>query len=189
MDVGARMALNRTIVLLLVALGGCVDAQTSVPRTSVAGSDGVSHALFGARATVLIFFSDRCPCVSAHDARIIALANTYSSRGVTFLAIDSEVGGGADVDAARARSRGYPFPILVDHDARIARALGAEYATYSVVVDSAGAVAYRGAFDSDHTHLSRDARAYVREALDDVLAGRSVRHAQTEALGCALRTW
>ena len=108
---------------------------------------------------------------------------------MTFFAIDSEVGATVATDGAEMRERGYPFPILVDHEARLARAVGAEYATYSVVLDEAGDVLYRGGFDSDHTHLSASARPYLRDALDDVVARRPVRRAQTEALGCALRTW
>ena len=175
--------------ILAAALCACTAKEARVPRLALPGTDGAPHAVVDAHVTVLVFFSEHCPCVRAHDARLIALANEYASRGVTFFAIDSEVGATVASDGAEMRERGYPFPILVDHEARLARAVGAEYATYSVVLDEAGDVLYRGGFDSDHTHLSANARPYLRDALDDVVARRPVRRAQTEALGCALRTW
>ena len=187
MDVGARVVLRRA--LLAVALCACTATEARAPRVALPGTDGEPHAVVGAHVTVLVFFSEHCPCMRAHDPRLVALANEYASRGVTFFAIDSEVGATVASDAAQARDRAYPFPILVDHDARLARAVGAEYATYSVVLDDAGDVLYRGGFDGDHTHLSATATPYLRDALDDIVARRPVRRAQTEALGCALRTW
>jgi hypothetical protein len=174
----------------MVGFLGCAPALPSaVPSLSLAGTDGAVHAFHGPRATVLVFFSEHCPCMHAHDERLIGLASEYANRGVSFFAVDSEVDASLEADRARARSRGYPFPILFDEQARAARAVGAEYATYTVILDAAGSVLYRGGFDSDHTHLSSTATAYVRDALDDIVAGRPVRRPRTEALGCALRTW
>ena len=94
-----------------------------------------------------------------------------------------------DIDAAEAARRGYAFPILIDPKARLADALGAEYATYSVIVDAQGRVRYRGGFDSDKTHMRESAAQYVRDALDDLLAGRPPRVAEAKTLGCALEKW
>jgi hypothetical protein len=182
------MVLTRSIALVVVACA-CAPLSSVVPDASLDGTDGVAHAIYGERATVLVFFSSHCPCMRAHDERLVALARDYAPRGLRFFAVDSEVGATREDDAELARERAYPFPILIDHDARIARAAGAEYATYSIVLDARGDVLYRGGFDSDHTHLSNGATPYLRDALDDVVAGRAVRHARTEPLGCALRTW
>lgn len=167
----------------------CAPTPMTVSNFSLAGTDGVAHAVYGDRATVLVFFSDHCPCMRAHDERLVALAKEYGARGVRFYAVDSQVGATVAGDEAQARERAYPFPILIDDHARTAHAVGAEYATYTVVLDPRGNVLYGGGLDSDHTHLSSTATPYLREALDDVLAGRRVQHARTDALGCALRTW
>ena len=45
----------------------------------------------------------------------------------------------------------------------------------------------RGGFDSDKTELTPDAHFFVRDALDDLLAGRPVRAAEGKTLGCTLR--
>jgi hypothetical protein len=191
MDVGARMVLKTFLCASFLVSACAATPSAKAPTLALAGTDDATHALAGssARATVYVFFSEHCPCMRAHDARLVALANDYASRNVRFFAIDSEVGATIASEKDRALARNYPFPILVDEGARAARALGAEYSTYSVVVDERGDVVYRGGLDSDHTHLTNDAAPYLRDALDDVIAGRTVRHPQTEALGCALRTW
>jgi len=142
-----------------------------------------------ANATMLVFFSAHCPCVRAHDARLVALARAYESKGVHVFAIDSEVDATVARDAREASARGYPFPILIDPHGKVASELGAEYATYTVVLDAKGHVRYRGAFDDQRTDLRPGETSYARDALDDVLAGRSVRRTDVDALGCALRTW
>ena len=54
------------------------------------------------------------------------------------------------------------------------------------VVAPDGAIAYRGAPDADHGDPGLDA-AWLRAALDDVLAGRPVDHAETKPVGCSIK--
>lgn len=141
------------------------------------------------RFTVLVFYARQCSCLAAHDARLEELYARVRDRGVAFLLVDPEVGANQAEDEADARRRGYAFPVVIDRGAKLANALGAEYATYSVIVDEAGRVRYHGGIDSDKSHLHDDATPYLADALDDLLAGRPVRTAANEGLGCALRKW
>jgi len=138
---------------------------------------------------VLVFISRECPCVAAHDERLRDLATAFGSRGVKFVAIDSEVGGTPVTAAEFVRERQYPFPVMVDSGAALANELGAEYATFTVVLDRTGRVVYRGGIDSDKQKLHADATMYLRDALADLTAGRVPRQGDTTALGCALRKW
>jgi hypothetical protein len=152
------------------------------------GTDGHAHALIdpGARFTVVEFFSAHCPCQQIHDERLRVLAAAYASRGVAFLAVDAESDAAMDRDRAEAERRRYPYPILLDPEGTSADALRAEFATYTVVVARDGRVLYRGGLDSDKSHLTSDATPYVRDALEDALAGRSPARPKTEPLGCSL---
>lgn len=156
----------------------------------LAGSDGVSHDLrvdiARSRLTVFVFYSRHCPCLRAHEARLHELADDYRGRGVRVLLVDSEVGAEPAVDALEARQRGYRLLLLTDAGARLAQALHAEFATHAVVVDADGNVRYSGGLDSDKNRLHAGARPYLREALDDILAGRTPAARRPEPLGCAL---
>jgi hypothetical protein len=186
--------MKRALGLGLCLLSGCAAAQRSLPTlqpTRLSGTDGALHALpadAAAGFNVLVFFSVNCDCQLAHDPRLIELARRYGPQGVAFFAVDSEVGSTLQGDALEARKRHYPYPILLDEKARLAGELGAEYATYSVVLDRQGRVRYQGGVDSDQVQLSRAATPYLQDALDDLLAGREPRRAAGEALGCSLRT-
>jgi hypothetical protein len=54
------------------------------------------------------------------------------------------------------------------------------------VLDSEQRLAYRGAPDADHGDPSQDA-AWLRAALDAVLAGREVDRPDTPARGCSIK--
>ena len=186
---------NSACCLLLLLVTACAGQQGSklstMPRAQLPSTDGTSYTLplrNPALWTVLVFFSADCDCQAAHDARLRELDHRYRPRGVRFFAIDSEIHAGLARDAAEARSRGYGFPMLIDRHAAVAKALGAEYSTYSVVLDARGRIRYRGGIDSDLVHLRSDATFYLRDALEDLLAGREPHRAYGEALGCALRT-
>lgn len=177
----------------LMSLGGC--APASAERAPVAfvtpqGERLEPPALFaGARWTVLVFYSSTCHCVAAHESRLAALQAKYQGHGVRFFWVDSEVGASEARDGAEARRRGLAFPILLDPAAHAARRLGARFAGDSLVLDAAGAVHYHGGIDSDCDHLRDDAVPYLKDALDDLLAGREPRVPPGPALGCSLQTW
>lgn len=137
--------------------------------------------------TVLVFVSAACPCLDAHSARLSELAKTYTPRGVQFIALDPEVGTTREGAAKTARSLG--VPVMLDPGAKVANALEAEYATYTVLLDPRGHVAYRGGLDSDKRRLHDTATPYLRDALDDVLSGAAPRLSEGKALGCMLRKW
>jgi hypothetical protein len=139
-----------------------------------------------ARFTVVEFFSAHCPCQAVHDARLAVLARTYGPRGVTFVAVDSEADASLERDQREAEQRGYPYPILLDPEGSIARALHADYATYTVLLDARQQILFRGGIDGDRTHLHADATPYLKNALDDALAGRPIQVPEAKTLGCSL---
>ncbi len=139
-----------------------------------------------AKLTVVVFYADHCPCFRVHEERLRDLVRVYGPRGVTVLLVDSEVSATLAADAQAARERGLPA-IALDPGARLADALDAEYATYSVIFDEHGKVRYRGGIDTDKNVLRDDATPFLANALDDLLAGRESRLAEGKTLGCALQ--
>jgi hypothetical protein len=183
------MHLHLTLTLVAVLTMACAPAKAP-PLTSLllTGTDGTPHRLsdeLHAHAyTAVVFFSRHCICQTAHNERIRSLIAREGPRGVGFLVVDPEESATRESDARESTERGYP--IVLDTEGRLARALGADFATYSAVLDSEGRVLYRGGFDSERSHLSDSPRTYLANALDDLLDGKPPRQPQTKPLGCAL---
>jgi hypothetical protein len=177
----------RASVIVAVA-GGCLAGLgCGRPRTPDVAPDDVRALTRDAELTVVFFFSAHCPCQSAHDPRLLALHARYAPRGVRFVAIDSEASAAEDVDAREAKARRYPFPIVSDPEGTLADELGAEFATFTVVIDHAGRVVYRGGIDSDRSHLTDDADPWLDHALAALVDGKTPPVVESKALGCALQ--
>ncbi len=187
-----------TSVALGLALGACVSTPKPIapgdwPSLTLTATSGAVESyprdLAAAPFTVFVFFSKDCLCFGAHEPRLRALVDKFSPRGVRFVFVDPEIGRTMDEDAHEVQARKLPAPILLDPGAKLATLLGAVYATYSVVVDSAGQIRYRGGIDADKSHLRADATPFLADALDDLTAGRPPRRPEGKTLGCALQMW
>jgi hypothetical protein len=76
--------------------------------------------------------------------------------------------------------------LLHDVDQAAAQAYGATATPEVFLTDPAGVVRYHGAPDGDHDDPAQNAR-WLRDALDDVLAGRPVDRAATSPAGCSIK--
>ena len=145
----------------------------------------------GAAATVVVFTCNHCPYALAWHDRITQLARDYADRGVRFLAInpnDSSRRPGDSYEAMQKRvaSEEWPMPYLHDADQDVARAYGAKTTPDVFVLDGDGRLCYRGAPDSDYEDPGQRA-AWVRDALDAVLAGETPGRAETKPVGCSIK--
>jgi hypothetical protein len=72
----------------------------------------------------------------------------------------------------------------------MAKACGVSVVPSVAVIDPAGRAVYRGRIDDRFVQIGRERAAAnrrdLREALEEVLAGRPVSVAQTPAVGCAI---
>jgi peroxiredoxin len=164
-----------------------------VPDFTLPDTSGADVPLYqnGAPATVVVFTCNHCPYALAWHGRINAVARDYAPRGVRTLQIcpnDAERYPRDAPNAMRARVEAGEFagPYLHDASQEVARAWGARVTPDVYVVDADGRLAYRGAPDADHGDESLDA-AWLRAALDAVLAGEPVAESQTTPVGCSVK--
>jgi peroxiredoxin len=163
---------------------------TEAPTFTLPDTDGVQHAPGDAPATLVVFTCNHCPYALAWHDRIAAVARDYPD--VKVLAInpnDAERYPRDSFDAMRDRvaaDGGWPLPYLRDETQEVARAFGAKTTPDCFVIDAEGRIAYRGAPDADYDDPAQDA-AWLREALDAVLAGEDPATAETEPVGCSIK--
>ena len=118
-----------------------------------------------------------------------ALARRYESRGVDFLAINSNASESREEVAEHARQTGILFPVLKDPENRVADWLLAERTCEALVIDGSGRLRYRGAIDDQYAQGSRrdePAQDYLAQAIEAVLAGKPVSPEMTQVVGCPI---
>jgi hypothetical protein len=80
----------------------------------------------------------------------------------------------------------WPAPYLRDESQEVARAYDAKTTPDVFIFDSDDVLRYRGAPDADHMDEQQNA-AWLRAALDAVLAGREVTEPETRPVGCSVK--
>jgi peroxiredoxin len=165
----------------------------TAPPITLSDTDGAAVTLDpGAHAaTVVVFTANGCPYARAWHDRIQDVARDFAHRDVAVLQIVSNDDADHPEDSAESMRRrvaagDFAGPLLHDADQSVAQAYGATATPEVFVIDRAGAVRYHGAPDGDHDDPAQNA-AWVRDALDDVLAGRDVARPSTSSAGCSIK--
>jgi hypothetical protein len=136
--------------------------------------------------TVIAFVSARCPVSNAYGDRLQAIYSDYSTKGVQFRFVNSNVNeDGAEI-MENSRRHGFTFPIEQDRKSELAIKYGAEFTPEIYIVDGDGTVRYHGAVD-DAQNPARVKVQSLRLALDSVIAGKPVAVPVTKAFGCTIK--
>jgi peroxiredoxin len=139
----------------------------------------------GSKGTVYIFVSAQCPVVKGYVERIQTLAKDYGSKGINFVGINSNSTETlADVKANTEAN--YKFPVLIDSGNKIADKWGATTTPEVYFFGADGKLAYRGGIDNDRRG-ENITKNYLRDALDNTLAGKAIAEKETNAFGCTIK--
>lgn len=142
-----------------------------------------------ANATVVFFATIECPLVRRYMRRVGELAAEYAERGVAVVVMNVGVGDHL-VDAAGEVTKAAPAAVFgKDFELAFARACGVDRTATAVVLDRERLIAYRGRIDDQYGYAGakeQPSRKDLREALDELLAGKTVSVPQTEVSGCAI---
>lgn len=165
------------------------------PDFSLPGTDGATHSLSqyaDKPALVVIFSCNHCPYVQAYEGRMVALQQAFGERGAQLICINSNETAHYPEDSfdnmvTRAREQLFNFPYLRDETQEVARAYGAERTPHIFAFDAARRLAYTGAIDDNWKEPTAVTRHHLREALEDLLAGRPVAEPSTHAIGCSVK--
>jgi thiol-disulfide isomerase/thioredoxin len=141
------------------------------------------------KALVLVFTNSSCPLAQRYLPVLQALAREYQGKEVQFVAVNAADEDSIVAMATQAVQHDVEFPFVKDHGGACARALGVRRTPEAAVIDGAGRLRYRGRIDDQYRQSgARPAptRRDLKEAIDALLAGRSVEVAETEVDGCPI---
>lgn len=169
-----------------------IGLNTRVPELWLPDTDGNETGLDGTSpATVVVFTCNHCPYARAWHDRINQVARDYAPRGVRVVCVNPNDAtryprDSLEVMRARVRAGEFVGPYLHDKSQQVARAWGAKVTPEVFVVDAEGMLRFHGSPDADHSDESLRA-IWLREALDDLLAGRKVTRPQRRTKGCPIK--
>jgi len=163
-------------------IGAKAPAFTGLP--GVDGKECSLDAMKDAKVVVVCFTCNSCPVAVAYEDRLVAFQKKYGEKGVKLVAINANKNSESlDVMKTRAEEKGFNFPYVFDASGKLATEYGANVTPHIFVLDGARKVAYVGAFDDSQ---QKPAKHYVADAVDALLAGKTISVSKTKAVGCGI---
>jgi peroxiredoxin len=174
-----------------LALGAKVPLATTKMK-NVDGNMLSIADVAGKAGTLVIFTCNHCPYVKAWQSRIVELGNSYATKGVGVIAVNANDPKVAEDDSyevmqQRAKDGGMQFPYVVDATSNLARAFGATRTPEAFLFDKDGKLVYHGTIDDNGQEPDKVENAYLKNALEAVLAGRDVPVKETKSIGCSIK--
>ena len=142
------------------------------------------------KAIVLFVQGNGCPLVRKRVPELKRLRDAYATNGVIFWMINANTQDSRAEVAKEAAEFGIDLPILLDETQLAAKALHITRTGEAIVIEPNGwRIRYRGAIDdrlSYETQKPAAQHAYLKEALDALLAGEAIKTEVTSAPGCVV---
>ena len=142
-----------------------------------------------AKVIVVLFLGTECPLNNVYMPRLGELYQEFRGKGVGFVGINANQQDNPQRVAEHARQHAIPFPVLKDAGNRVADQFGALRTPEVFLLDDQQVVRYRGRIDDQYgigVQRPQAQRRDLAEALNEVLAGKPVSQAITEAPGCLI---
>ncbi|HEY0074851.1 MAG TPA: thioredoxin family protein [Abditibacteriaceae bacterium] len=167
----------------------------NAPDFNLPGVDGKNHSLAdyaNAKLLIIAFTCNHCPYVVGSEERIKQLHADYKDNGVQLVTINSNETENHPTDSfehmiEHARELGFDFPYLRDDSQEIATAYGALRTPHFYVFDENRKLRYTGRMDDRPRHPGEETTHELRDALDELLAGKEVSVPLTNPIGCNVK--
>ena len=187
-----RLSILTAVALLAVTLAvGVARAQTGTitdfTLKTAANADVALKSYAKNKAVVVVFLNPACAFSRLYQERLASLSSSFRSKGVEFLFINTPI----NLDAPGTAAPGeVELPTLTDASQKVAEMLGVSKTAEAVVLEptsSGFAVRYRGAIDDNPQMAGSVQQAYLRQVLENVLAGRPAGVVDKRAAGCLIK--
>lgn len=206
-----------TVFLMLFAVSGCKKEQPAqksassnfdqtaseitaelkqAPDFTLTDQNGKTHTLsdYRGKIVVLEWFNYECPFCKYHyetETTMVDMANDYATKNVVWLAINSTSHQENQKNIDYAKAHNIPFAILVDKDGKVGRLYNAQRTPEMFIIDAQGKIVYHGASDNAPLGKLQEGQTqkinYVKNALDELLAGKPITLPKTVPYGCTVK--
>lgn len=193
-----------TVLPLALLAAGAVHAAATVgqpaPDFTLKDASGKTVKLsdFKGKHVVLEWTNPGCPFVRKHynSGNMPATQKEAMDKGVVWLAINSTEKGSSDyLEGPRLvywlkEQKSTPSATLMDEEGTAGKAYGARTTPHMYIVNPQGRLVYAGGIDSIPSARADDipkATNYVKQGLNETLAGKPVSAATTQPYGCSIK--
>ena len=172
-----------------------IGSQAPMPEAAMPGTDGDAHSIRSAaraNGVVVLFVGTTCSWVKAWEDRFADVAQLAQAQKVGVIAVNSNTTGRSEGESRaamkkRAVKKNYPFPYVLDRNARLADAFGATTMPEVFLFNGNLRLVYRGAIDDDARAAASVDHHYLRSAITAMTEGSELPRTITSPVGCTIQ--
>ncbi len=166
--------------------------MTDLSMQTVSGEEITLKQAADENGLVVIFSCNTCPWVERWEDRYPMVFDITEKNKIGMIALNPnedyrERGDGMQDMVLRAKKMKYEFPYALDKGHKIADAFGATRTPHIYLFDADMKLVYVGAIDDN----ARDANAvesfYLKDAIEQMVAGEKITQSKTKSLGCTIK--
>jgi peroxiredoxin len=195
-----QTVLGLSTLVLAASLQAAPAVGQSAPDFTLRDTSGKAVKLsdFRGKHVVLEWTNPGCPYVRKHydSGNMPATQKEAVDRGVVWLSINSTAKSSseylppAQLVSWQKERKAQPSAVLMDEEGSVGKAYGARTTPHMYIVDPQGRLIYAGGIDSIASSNPNDIQKavnYVRQGLNEALAGKPISAATTRAYGCSIK--
>ncbi len=144
------------------------------------------------KGIIVMFSCNTCPYVIKSQARTKEIMKYAAEKGVGMVIVNSNEAQSNDVDSydamkAYAKKQGYSVPYVMDVHAQLADLFGATHTPEVFLFDGNKKLVYRGAMEDNPSDPSASTKMFLKEAINNMLAQKTIDPDKTKSIGCSIK--
>jgi peroxiredoxin len=156
----------------------------------IAGKTANVYDFQAKKAIVVVFLNFDCPNCTGYTPALAELCRAYRDKGVAFLGLCPSDDEDAETVRKKAAEYSLGFPVYKDDKLIAVKALEATTTPEAFILDQNFVMRYRGRIDDRYSaRLKKNLKVSshdLRNALEELLAGKVVSTPVTQAIGCPI---
>jgi thioredoxin-related protein len=140
---------------------------------------------------LVMFTCNTCPYVIKNQSRTKEICAFANSNNIGTILLNSNEGSRSDGNSfadmqVYANQQSYKWYYAIDKGAELADAFGASRTPECFLFDKSGKLVYHGAIDDSPGSPNSVKREHLKEAINEMVAGKEVTIKETRSVGCSI---
>lgn len=180
------------VLLSLAGTAGALAPGAHVADFTLTDETGASHELYALaakKAVVIMTQSNGCPIVRLAVPALREIRDRYPKQDIEFLLLNPTLQDSAKTVGAEAAEFKFGLPVMLDPTQKVGEALGVNRTAEVYVFDpKSWTLVYHGPIDDRLNYETQRPvhHRYLSDALDEMLAGKSIAVASASSPGCLI---
>jgi thioredoxin-related protein len=171
---------------------GGIMPKADLKMKDVSGKEISMKSVLKDKGVLVMFSCNTCPYVVKNQSRTIDIGDYAQKRDVGVILLNSNEAYRAGEDSydamkAYASEQKYNWSYVVDKNHEVADAFGANRTPECFLFDKNLKLVYHGAIDDNPTDASAVNRQHLREAINELIAGKEITVKESRSVGCSIK--